>query len=65
MSNVWKQCPHVIGVNGGGRLNSFPQAAGDPLLNGQEGHPSTSWSISGSAEIFDLKDAAASADSRS
>ena len=31
--------PHVVGVDRvGGRLDPFPQAAGDPLLDGQEGH---------------------------
>ena len=31
--------PHVVGVDRvGGRLHPFPQAAGDPLLDGQEGH---------------------------
>ena len=31
--------PHVVGVDRvGGCLDPFPQAAGDPLLDGQEGH---------------------------
>ena len=31
--------PHVVGVDRvGGRLHPLPQAAGDPLLDGQEGH---------------------------
>ena len=51
--------PHVVGVDRvGRRLDPLPQAAGDPLLDGQEGHHVEQLvDLQVRQVVFDLEDA--------